>query len=63
VYRSYYIVLPLAVLPSSTWQRMQKLAVEGSMGQSLRLPSSGEFAAAMETLPGMLTSVQVLVRV
>ena len=58
---SYYIVLPLTLLPSCVWQRLQKAEAQELLDQALRLLDGRTLATVVKALPGMLSPVQAMV--
>ena len=59
--RSYYVALPLTLLPSSTWQTLDALVHQGSQGAPDWDPSLAHLVQALKHLPGSMTALQALV--
>ena len=59
--RSYYVALPLTLLPSSTWQALDALAHQGHGGGAKWDPSPAHLAQALKHLPGSMSALQALV--
>ena len=56
--RSYYVALPLTLLPSSVWQTLDALTRQGAAGWD---PSVAHLGQALKHLPGSVTALQGLV--
>lgn len=59
--RSYYVALPLTLLPSSTWHTLDALAYQGQKGAAEWDPCPAHLAQALKHLPGSMSALQVLV--
>ena len=55
MHRSYYIALPLTLLPGSIWHSLQRLTVQ------MRLPDGQLIAAVLKALGGRLAMTQAVV--
>ena len=59
--RSYYVALPLTLLPSNTWQALDALAHEGPGGAAEWQPSPAHLAQALKQARGSMSALQALV--
>ncbi|CAK0784124.1 hypothetical protein CVIRNUC_007327 [Coccomyxa viridis] len=57
---SYYVALPLTLLPSSTWHTLDALAYQGQKGAAEWDPCPAHLAQALKHLPGSMSALQVL---
>lgn len=58
---SYYVVLPLTLLPNKAWYNLAQLTAQENLAQQLRIPPWKVAVGSVATLSGAMSPLQTLV--
>ena len=58
---SYYVVLPLTLLPNKAWYNLAQLPAQENLAQQLWTPSLKVVVESVAALPGAMSPLQTLV--